>query len=211
MTMGFRIVVVFSLVAPLLLGLAASSGQTAQAEPEPRYDSATTVDLMTVVADLREVPRGSPLSGSHLIVRPESAKENSETIDVYLGPADFLKDFEVAFGKGDFKILQEVRRTKINVDGLGILFGRFRPDNQMRPTERAPTGDLPQVGDNRHQVNRCGRIVARFRLRLGRLARRGCEPQKQGGHQGKDNNNSEPHGHASFSAKHKGRLRSEER
>ena len=72
----------------MLLGLAASSDQTAQAEPEPRYDSATTVDMMTLVADLREVPRGNPLNGTHLLVRPESAKENSETIDVYLGPAN---------------------------------------------------------------------------------------------------------------------------
>ena len=37
--MGFRIVVVFFLAAALLPGITASSGQTAQAEPEPRYDS----------------------------------------------------------------------------------------------------------------------------------------------------------------------------
>src|ERR1039458_4635676 len=111
MTMGLRIIGVFFLVAPLLSGLTASSGQTAQAEPEPRYDSATMVDMMTVVAEMREVPRGSPLTGSHLMVRPESAKENSETIDVYLGPATYLKDFEVAFAKGDR--LQEIGRAHV--------------------------------------------------------------------------------------------------
>ena len=78
--MGFRIVVVFSLVAPLLLGLAASSGQTAQAEPEPRYDSATTVDMMTVVADLREVPRG------------ESAQWNSSARAAGIGQREFRDD-----------------------------------------------------------------------------------------------------------------------
>ena len=119
--MGLRIVVVFFLVAPLLLGLTASSGQTAQAEPEPRYDSATTVDMMMVVADLREVPRGSALPGTHLIVRPESAKENSETIDVYLGPANYLKDFEVTFAKGD---RVQVVGSKVKYGGAAVILAR---------------------------------------------------------------------------------------
>ncbi len=119
--MGLRSIVVFFLVAPVLLGLTASSGQTAQAEPEPRYDSATTVDMMTVVADLREVPRGSPLTGTHLIVRPESAKENSETIDVYLGPANYLKDFEVTFAKGD---RVQVIGSKVKYGGASVVLAR---------------------------------------------------------------------------------------
>ncbi|MGA3016163.1 MAG: hypothetical protein ABSF62_03520 [Bryobacteraceae bacterium] len=119
--MGLRSIVVFFLVAPLLPGLTASSGQTAQAEPEPRYDSATTVDMMTVVAEMREVPRGSPLSGSHLIVRPESAKENSETIDVYLGPANYLKDFDVTFAKGD---RVQVIGSKVKYGGASVVLAR---------------------------------------------------------------------------------------
>jgi hypothetical protein len=118
MTMGLRAVIVFFLVAPFLLGLTASSGQV---EPEPRYDSATSVDMMTVVADLREVPRGSPLSGSHLIVRPESAKETSETIDVYLGPATYLKDFEVTFAKGE---RVQVIGSKVKYGGASIILAR---------------------------------------------------------------------------------------
>jgi hypothetical protein len=77
--------------------------------------------MMTVVADLRVVPRGSPLSGSHLIVRPESAKENSETIDVYLGPADFLKDFEVTFAKGD---RVQVIGSKVKYGGAPVVLAR---------------------------------------------------------------------------------------
>src|ERR1022692_676151 len=127
MTMGLRSIVVFFLVAPVLLGLTASSGQTAQAEPEPRYDSATTVDMMTVVADLREVPRGSALPGTHLIVRPESAKENSETIDVYLGPANYLKDFEGTFAKGD---RVQVMGSKVKYGGAaGLLARQVRRDS----------------------------------------------------------------------------------
>jgi len=121
MTMGLRIVVVFFLLAPLLIGLTTSSGQTAQTEPEPRYDPATAVDMMTVVADLREVPRGSPLSGTHLIVRPESAKEGSEIIDVYLGPASYLKDFDVTFEKGD---RVQVIGSKVKYGGASIVLAR---------------------------------------------------------------------------------------
>jgi hypothetical protein len=119
--MGLRVVVVFFLAVPLLLGLTPSSGQTAPAEPEPRYDSATTVDAMTVVSDLREVPRGNPLSGTHLIVRLESAKESSETIDVYLGPADYLKDFEVTYVKGD---RVQVIGSKVKYQGAPLILAR---------------------------------------------------------------------------------------
>jgi len=120
--MGLRIAVVFFLAVPLLLGVTPYSGQAAQAEPEPRYDAATTVDTMTVVADLREVPRGNPLSGTHLIVRMESAKENSETIDVYLGPTDYLRDFEVTFAKGD---RVQVIGSKVKYGGAPLILARL--------------------------------------------------------------------------------------
>jgi hypothetical protein len=118
MTMGFRSVVIFFLVTPLLFGLAASGGQT---EPEPRYDAATTVDVMTVVVDQREVPRAEPLGGTHLMVRLESAKENSETIDVYLGPVAYLKDFEVTFAKGD---RLQVTGSKVKYGGGIVILAR---------------------------------------------------------------------------------------
>jgi hypothetical protein len=74
-----------------------------------------------VVSDLREVPRGNPLSGTHLIVRLESAKESSETIDVYLGPADYLKDFEVTYVKGD---RVQVIGSKVKYQGAPLILAR---------------------------------------------------------------------------------------
>jgi hypothetical protein len=65
-------------------------------EPEPRFDPATVIDIMGAVVSVREVPRGSPLSGIHLLVSTEN-----EEIDAYLGPADFLKEFEITFSRGD--------------------------------------------------------------------------------------------------------------
>jgi len=92
--MGFRA------LARLLAGLAilpASLGaDQGKAEPEPPYDPATVVDVMATVLEVREVPRGNPLSGVHLTVRVEPV-----IVDVYLGPVDFLKDFELVFRRGD--------------------------------------------------------------------------------------------------------------
>jgi hypothetical protein len=77
--------------------------------------------MMTVVADVREVPRGNPLSGSHLMVRLDSAKETSETIDVYLGPANYLKDFEVTFAKGN---RVQVIGSKVKYGGAPVVLAR---------------------------------------------------------------------------------------
>jgi hypothetical protein len=48
------------------------------------------------VIETRHVPDGSPLAGVHLTVNL-----NSQTIDIYLGPADFLSQFEISFVKSD--------------------------------------------------------------------------------------------------------------
>ena len=120
--MGFRSLVLF-ILAPLLLAPAAFYGQTPQAEPEPRYDtnSIAAINVMVVVAGQREVAKGNPLSGTHLLVRPESAKTDSDTLDVYLAPADYLKDFEVAFVKGD---RLQVTGCKVKYGGNSMILAR---------------------------------------------------------------------------------------
>jgi hypothetical protein len=101
------------------MALAVSSGQkdTAPAA-EPRYDTATNVNVMMVVTDVKDVAEGSPLNGLHLIVRPESAKGNSETTDVYLAPDDYLKDFGCHFTKGD-RI--QVKGSKVKYNGGPVV------------------------------------------------------------------------------------------
>jgi hypothetical protein len=71
------------------------------ADTEPRYDSATVVNIRMVVAEVREVPKGSPLAGIHLLARPESARVDSEPWDVYIGPVDFLRELDLAFHPRD--------------------------------------------------------------------------------------------------------------
>src|SRR5262249_26967757 len=77
-------------------------------ETAPSYDPATVIDIMGRITDVWEVPPYFPLEGLHLAV-----KSGSETLDVYVGPADFVKIFGVTFVKGD----------KIEVIGSRVMFG----------------------------------------------------------------------------------------
>ncbi|HUJ24231.1 MAG TPA: hypothetical protein VLX58_21995 [Bryobacteraceae bacterium] len=89
---------VFALVsiAALSTWLATVNEKVAKVEPDPPYNTGAVVDVSATVIETREVPRTSPLSGVHLSVKAEG-----EVTDVYLGPADFLKLFEITFTKGD--------------------------------------------------------------------------------------------------------------
>jgi hypothetical protein len=119
--MRFRTSAALCSLAPLLMALAATSDRKVPAETEPHYDTATTIDMMVIVTEVREVPAGNPLSGYHLIVRPESAKTGSETMDVYLAPADYLKDFDCHFAKGD---RSQVKGSKIKYNGSTLVLAR---------------------------------------------------------------------------------------
>ena len=122
MAMRYRTSLAILCVAPLLMALGSPSEQkeTAKAE-EPRYDTSTNVDMMVVVADVKEVAAGNPLDGLHLLVRPEMAKTNAETTDVYLGPDDYLKDFDCHFAKGD-RI--QVKGSKVKFNGATAILAR---------------------------------------------------------------------------------------
>jgi len=111
--MGSRLLAIFLAAAPLLMGQAPHNPPS---ESDPRYDSTTSVDIIMIVETTRDVANGSPLAGTHLFARPETAKEGKDILDVYLGPADFIKGFGVTFAKGD----------RIHVFGSKVKFdGRF--------------------------------------------------------------------------------------
>src|ERR1035441_8802206 len=109
-------------VTPLLLALATPSDQKeAAAAAEPHYDTSTTFEAMMVVTDIKEVAAGNPLSGQHLIVKPESSKAGSETTDVYLAPDDYMKDMGCNFAKGD-RI--QVKGSKVKFNGGSTVLAR---------------------------------------------------------------------------------------
>ncbi|MEI9974695.1 MAG: hypothetical protein WDO73_23185 [Ignavibacteriota bacterium] len=108
--------------APLLLALGGPSDQKDPAPAaEPKYDTTTNIDIMVVVTEVKDIPVGSPLSGMHLIVRPESSKNNAETTDVYLAPDDYLKDFGCHFTKGD-RI--QIKGSKVKYNGSNAVLAR---------------------------------------------------------------------------------------
>jgi len=119
--MRFVTSLVLICAAPLLLALAASPNQKDAAPAEPKYDTATNVDLLVVVVEVKDVPVGNPLNGVHLMVRPETAKSNSETTDVYLAPDDYLKDFGCHFTKGD---RVQVKGSKVKFNGGTAVLAR---------------------------------------------------------------------------------------
>ena len=82
----------FNIVVMLCLLAGVTKGET-----EPRYDPATVVYLRVVVTDVRAAAAENGLDGVWLTVRAE-VRTN---LDVYLGPASFLKEFDITFAKGD--------------------------------------------------------------------------------------------------------------
>jgi hypothetical protein len=65
--------------------------------PAPRYDPGSVVDLPVTVTEIRDVAGENGLNGIRLLARTEA----DAPIDVYLGPSDFVKGFEITFVKGD--------------------------------------------------------------------------------------------------------------
>lgn len=109
---------------------AATSEKSAVVE-EPRYDPATEISVLATITDVREVPRGNPLSGIHLTV-----KSGSQVLDVHLGPAAFIKQFEIRFSKGDeVRLIGSMVKTG---NGIHTLLAReVRKDQATLSCRRA--------------------------------------------------------------------------
>lgn len=80
-------------------------------EAEPRYNPDEETTIGGVVIGTNEVPRHSPVEGIHLLVIAKG-----QEIDIYLGPSDFIRDFDMTFSKGD----------SVWITGVKVIFGRKR-------------------------------------------------------------------------------------
>ncbi len=105
----------------IILALPVVAWAFAASDPEPRYDTATVVDLRVVAVEMRETPDGKALAGLHLMARLESAKSDSDLIDIYLGPVAFIKDFNFPFGPRE---RLEVVGSKVRVAGGSVILAR---------------------------------------------------------------------------------------
>lgn len=116
--MGFRTRCAMLALPALAAALAAGGRSPAEPQQEPRYDGASVVDLDMVVAEVREVAKGNPLAGVHLMARPETARNESEPVDVYIAPAAFLKMMEFAFHPHD---RLEVKGSKVKMGAASVI------------------------------------------------------------------------------------------
>jgi hypothetical protein len=109
--MTFR--TIFGVAVLLLLGAAktASASSGNKTEPVPRFDKSAVV---TFEATVLEVKMSDVVN---LIVKTD----NEASVDVYLGPADFVKNFDITFRKGD-RI--HVAGSKVKVAGETVVLAR---------------------------------------------------------------------------------------
>ncbi len=78
-------------VAGLALSSAASAGTLPGA-----VNQGEPVDVVTTVADVREVPAGNPMPGLHV-----DAKVNGKMMDIYIAPMGFVTKYGVKVAKGN--------------------------------------------------------------------------------------------------------------
>jgi hypothetical protein len=107
--------------AVALAFVTASSAIAADSAKDPKaagpgYDTTKVVEIQGKVTAVREVPKGSPLDGLHLTLQA-----GLETLDVYVGPVEFVKVFEVTFKPGD---QIHVIGAKVDFEGSKVVLAR---------------------------------------------------------------------------------------
>ena len=98
------------------MAFAQSAGQKAAETSMPKYDVSKEVKIKGIIEDVKEMSMGKGEVGIHLMV-----KTDKETIEVRLCPSGYLKDFEVAFTKGQ---QVEVTGSRIKVDDRDVILAR---------------------------------------------------------------------------------------
>lgn len=108
-----KIRIMFSLLIFAMALLAADS----RSAPQPRYDPALVVDWPVTLTEVRDNYDENGLSGVWLLTRTET----DAPLDVYLGPAAYVKQFEISFAKGD---RLQVIGSKVKVAGSSLVLAR---------------------------------------------------------------------------------------
>ncbi len=104
------------LTLSMVVAVPAAVAQKAAEASMPKYDVSKEVKIKGTIDDVKEMPMGKGEVGIHLMV-----KTDKETIEVRLCPSGYLKDFEVAFSKGQ---QIEVTGSRIKVDDKEVILAR---------------------------------------------------------------------------------------
>ena len=116
--MGFRTRCAILALPALAAVLAAGGRPLAEPQQEPRYDGASVVDVDLIVMEVREVAKGNPLAGVHLMARPDTTRGESEPVDVYIAPAAFLKMMEFTIHAHD---RLEVKGSRVKMGAAPVI------------------------------------------------------------------------------------------
>ena len=102
-------------VSALALALAALPmlGSNAPKTNEPAFNPATMMEVAGPIAAVKQVPNGSPLAGTHIVVAAKTGN-----IDVYLAPSEFLRIFKTNFPVGAYV---NVIGSKVNFQGSAVV------------------------------------------------------------------------------------------
>jgi hypothetical protein len=108
------------LVLTVVLGVVAPLGfaqrRTGGGKGLPKYNPSTEVTVKGAVEKVTEDANPMGWSGTHLTL-----KTGTETLDVHLGPSDFLREKKFEIATGD---QVEVIGTKIKYEGADALLAR---------------------------------------------------------------------------------------
>src|SRR3954470_8731699 len=109
---------VIAALAILVLALAASAWaqKASETSATPKYDVSKEVNVKGTIEEVKEMTMAKGEAGVHLMV-----KTATDTIEVRLCPSGYLKDFEIAFAKGQ---TVEVTGSKIKVDDKDVILAR---------------------------------------------------------------------------------------
>jgi DNA polymerase III alpha subunit len=107
---------VFVLIAMVAVPVALAQRGLRQGGARPRYDPATEVTIRGTVDEVRQVTGRQGWAGTHLTLKADQG-----TLDVHLGPSDFLESKKFTVSTGD---QVEVIGSKVQYQGHDALLAR---------------------------------------------------------------------------------------
>jgi hypothetical protein len=82
-------------VLALIVGSATLLAKDPKLSGVPEYSPAAVVHMRVQVVEFKVLPANDPLEGAHVFVKTGSG----ETLDVFLGPAKYVKIFNLVLGR----------------------------------------------------------------------------------------------------------------
>ena len=101
----------------LLVGSATLTAKAPKLSGVPEYNPAAVIHTRFTVVEFKVVPEPEPLEGAHVFVK----SGNGETLDVFLGPAKYVKIFNLALNPGD---RVDVLGSEVKFKGANLVLGR---------------------------------------------------------------------------------------